>query len=71
MTRRGFKNVPPKRISFVAAVTKYGDHWALAVPLFLVGTEDVTMDAREFRAMARMERGQQSRIGHDFDVVNG
>lgn len=56
------KKVPPRRISFVAAVTKYGDQWAVAVPLFLVGTEEQTTDAREFRAMVAMERGQRSRV---------
>lgn len=70
MTRRGYKTVPPKRLSFVAAVTQYGDDWRYGIALWEVGTEERTFDEREFKAMARMERGHQSRIGYDFDVVS-
>lgn len=58
------KKAPPKRISFVAAVTKYGDNWRFGIPLMDVGTEERTQDSREYQRMCSMERGTLSRVGH-------
>lgn len=57
-----YKRVAPRRISFVEAVTKYGDAWSLAIPLFEVGGEDRTQDSREFHRICSMERGRLARV---------
>jgi hypothetical protein len=62
-----FKKVPA-RISYVAAVTKHGDHWLLGVPPKCWPNEQ-TFDWREHLSMRLMEQGVKARVSET--VVDG
>ena len=53
---------PPTSLSFVEAVTKYGDFWRVWVPSALSGRDELTQDGLEAAQMYYMERGLFSRV---------
>lgn len=58
-----YKKVAPHHISFVEAVTRYGDNWTLhqSIPL-ATQTAEVTRDFREAIRMRLMEEGNMPRV---------
>lgn len=62
VSAHAYKQVAPKRISFVAAVKRWDDDWRVGIHLIDVQLEARTQDQRELYLMISMERGYHARV---------